>query len=237
MNILLCRSVAVLCIVLPAFVLAAKPDDHEERVKAFQTAIKYMQDNQGCLSIPYSDLQDQCQRKQATVNRWCKESGPWNCDDADPKRLQRQLEQLKTERDTLKSNRADLERKKSSATDDNEKRDCDNKIKEIDDKLYELQRTQGNLEKEINDASKTVSDRMYVAKSCRDARPEVMQIFKDAKSRADGERDADIQPLAQQLIKYWESQEPGHDTAIRAAKEAAEKCDRVLYDIGHLGNH
>jgi chromosome segregation ATPase len=232
-TLLGCFSVISL---LLSLVVPSKADSHEDTVKAFQEGVKYLQEEQGCMSIPYSDLQDSCQRKQKEVNKMCKDSGPWNCDDVDPKKTQEKIERLKTDRDTLKVKREELEAKKSSLTDDNEKRENEEAIKKIDDQLYELKKTQGDLEREVSDSTKMVNDRMYVGKSCRDTRQSVMEVFRDAKSRANGEHDADIEPLAKQLIEGWEKREPGHDQAIEQAKSGIEKCDRVLYDIGHLGS-
>jgi DNA repair exonuclease SbcCD ATPase subunit len=231
-TVLRSLSVIPLLIVLAAL---SKPDDHQDRVKAFQNAINYMQDGKGCLSIPYSDLQDSCQRKQNEVNKLCKESGPWKCEDVDPKITQRKIETLKTDRDMLKAKKEELDRKKSSLTNDNDKRENENKIKEIDDKLYQLAKVQSDLEKEVSDSTKMVNDRMYIGKGCRDARQSVMEVFRDAKSRANSEHDADLESLAKQLIAGWEKQEPGHDQAIQEAKTGIDKCDKVLYDIGHLG--
>lgn len=227
-----CMSVIPLLFVLAAL---SRPDDHQDRVKSFQTAINYMQDGKGCLSIPYADLQDSCQRKQNEVNKLCKDSGPWKCEDVDPKLTQRKIETLKTDRDMLKAKREELDRKKSSLTTDSDKRDNENKIKEIDDKLYQLGKVQSELEREVNESTKMVNDRMYIGKGCRDARQSVMEVFRDAKSRANGEHHADLEPLAKQLIVGWERQEPGHDQAIQEAKNGIEKCDKVLYEIGHLG--
>lgn len=173
-----------------------RADDHEAKVKAFQTAINYSQDNQGCLSIPYDDLQDSCKRKQNEVDKLCKQSGEWKCESVDPKQTQAKIEKAKTERDTLKTEKEELERKKSSLTDDAEKRKCEDRIKEIDNRLYDLKHTQEDLEKEVSDATKLINDRLYIGKACRDARPPVMEVYKDAKSRANGEHDPDIEPLA-----------------------------------------
>ncbi len=208
----------------------------EDRLKDFQTAINYMQDEQGCLSIPYADFQDSCQQKQKEVIRFCKESGPFSCLDIDPKKIQKEIEVAKTSRDALKSEREDLDRKRSSATDDREKREADDKIKEIDDKLYEIKKTQESCEKQVSDTTKTISDRLYVAKACRDARPPVQSVFNDAKSRAATESDAEIKPLAERLIQSWEDRGRTHNDAIKIASNAVENCDRVLYEIGHIGS-
>jgi hypothetical protein len=227
-------------LLLPASVvfllLSLVPGSGAQDQKAFENAINYMQDDKGCLSIPYSDLEDSCERKQNEVNKLCKNSGPWNCEDVDPKETQKKIEELKKERDTLKAQREALERNKPSSTDDHAKREYEENIKKVDDKLYELKRTQGELEKEVSDSTKMVNDRMYVGKGCRDARQSVMEVYRDAKSRANGENDPNIQPLAKRLIAGWEKRESGHQDAIQAAKNGIEKCDKVLYEIGHLGS-
>ena len=208
----------------------------DDRLKDFQTAINYMQDDKGCLSIPYSDLQDGCQRKQAEVNRLCKESGPWNCGDVDPKSTQKKIEALKTEQAALKNAKEDLERQKSSASDDNAKRAIDDKLKDNSSKADALAREHDTLEREVQDGTKAVNDRIYIAKACRDSRSSVHDVFRDAKSRANGESGDEIGPLAKRLVTWWESREAGHEKAIADAKTAAENCDQVLYEIGHLGS-
>jgi DNA repair exonuclease SbcCD ATPase subunit len=218
------------------FTLPVRADDHEERVKAFQTAINYMQDKKGCTSIPYADLQDKCQRKQNEVNKWCKPDERWNCAEVDPKKIQEAIHMLKKERDELKSEKEELERKKPSVTEDSQKREIEDKIKGIENKLYELERTRGVLEKQVSEASKTVNDRMYVGKACLDARPSVQEVYNDAKSRANGEHDPDIAPLAKRLIEYWEAGEQKHKQAIDDTKTGVEDCERILDEIGHLGN-
>jgi DNA-binding protein H-NS len=234
------RLLGSVCVLSILLVISLTPflraDDHEAKVKAFQTAINYSQDNQGCTSIPYDDLQDLCKRKQNEVDKLCKQSGEWKCESVDPKQTQAKIEKAKTERDTLKAEKEELERKKSSLTDDAEKRKCEDRIKEIDNRLYDLKHTQEDLEKEVSDATKLVNDRLYIGKACRDARPPVMEVYKDAKSRANDEHDPDIEPLAKRLVKYWESRETSHEQAIQEVKNGIEKCEKVLYEIGHLGN-
>ncbi len=98
-----------------------------------------------------------------------------------------------------------------------------------------MKRTQSDLETEVSDSTKRVNDRMYVGKTCRDALQSVMEVFRDAKSRATSEHDADIEPLAKQLISGWEKEEPGHEQAIKDVNNGLDRCEKVLYDIGHIG--
>jgi hypothetical protein len=208
----------------------------DDRLKDFQNAINYMQDDKGCLSIPYPSRQEACQRKQADVNRWCKESGPWSCENADPKAMQKDIELLKTEREGLKDQLEKLKQRASSLTSDQDKRDNEDQSKETERKLYELERKRQGLEHEVADSTKSVNDRYYVAKSCLAARTEVQDVFKDAKSSANSEGDADIAPLAKRLAQSWEQGEQKHQEAIKGAAAAVNSCEKTLYDIGHLGS-
>ena len=219
-------------LILLSFAQLAQADD---RLRYFQNAINYMQDEKGCLSIPYPDRQDSCQRKQDEVTKFCKESSS-SCGDMDPKRIQKEIEKVKTERDALKAQKEDLERQRSSLTDDQAKREVEDKLKEIERKLYELDRTRGDLERQVSEATKEVNDRLYVAKACRDARLAVQEVFRDARSRAYDESDAEIRPLARRLAEFWEKGDQKHEQSVANAKAAVENCDKTLYEIGHLGS-
>jgi hypothetical protein len=81
-----------------------------------------------------------------------------------------------------------------------------------------------------------VNDRLYINKACRDARSAVMDVFSSALSSGKSESDPEIAPLAKQLVAGWEKQRPGHDTELKEANTAIEKCDEALYAIGHLGS-
>jgi chromosome segregation ATPase len=235
---MLVSLIAVSILLTLSLAFLSRADEHADRVKAFQNAINYSQDKQACRSIPYPDLEDSCHRKQEIVERWCKNSGTLKCDGSiDPQKTQKSIEDAKTERDVLKAKKEELERKKSSLKEDKEKRENEDKIKEIDDRLYQLKRTQEELEKEVSAATKTISDRIYAGKACRDARPDVIAVFKDARSRASSEHDADIEPLAKRLIAFWEDSEKGHNQQLDEVKTMIDKCDRILYEVGHLGKY
>lgn len=203
----------------------------QDKVKVWENAVNYMQDDKGCFSIPYSDRQESCVRKQNEVNKWCKDSGPFNCDKVDPKKLQADIEKLKTQWDELKVEKEKLER-----ANDNEKRDLDNKIKDIDTKIDSAKKTREDLEKQVQENTKQVNDRLGIAKGCRDARSAVQEVFKDVRSTADRENDPQIVPLTKRLIPWWDGRYQSHEIAVNDAKIAIDTCEKVLYEIGRLGS-
>ena len=68
----------------------------------------------------------------------------------------------------------------------------------------DLQFTCERNEKEVN---RLCNDS---GKACRDARASFQSAFNDAKSRAAGETDPDIKPLADRLIRSWQDREHAH---------------------------
>jgi chromosome segregation ATPase len=208
----------------------------EDKTQLFQDAVKAMQNKKGCESIPYTDLQSDCLRKSEEVDKMCKQSGPSSCTDVDPKKIQKDLEDTKTKKDELKQQKNDLEKSRSSASDDAAKQEIDDKIKEIDDKLEALKQTQESLEKQVQDTTKAINDRMYVAKSCRDYRAAVYEIFDKAISTANSENDAQFASDAKDLSKWWGDKQSGHQEILNNIKNAVDGCEKVLYDIGHLGS-
>jgi hypothetical protein len=223
---------------IAAFVLstAVSLRGGDSSLAAFQTAIGHMGDDEGCLSIPYADKQDECIRKQREVNKWCKDSGPMSCQNIDPKDAQKRIEEIKTTRDTLKSEKENLERKKSASSDDAEKSKLEDDIEAVERKIYENEQKRNPLEQYLSVTTKEINDRLYIAKSCRDYRLAVQQVFGDAKSRARSESDDQIRPLAKDLAESWERKERGHEEAIKGVKSATDHCEEILYAIGHLGS-
>jgi chromosome segregation ATPase len=225
----LLASMSLVAVLSSHFVLA------EDRVKDFENAINYMQDEKGCLSIPYSDLQNSCVAKQREVEKLCKESGQSQCGGIDPKNLQKQIELLKTERDEAKVEKDNLDRKKSSLKDEKEIRENDDKIKEAEGKIENANKKRDPLEKQVSESRRIISDRYELNKQCRDARKSVMEVFAAAKAKVNSETEENIKPIAKRLSDWYEKNEPGHETAIKNADKAIENCEKALYEIDHLG--
>lgn len=226
----LLASMSLVAVLSSSFVLA------EDHVKDFENAINYMQDEQGCFSIPYSDLQNSCVAKQREVEKLCKDSGQSQCAGIDPKSVQKKIELLKTERDEAKAEKDNLDRKKSSLKDEKEIRENDDKIKEAERKIENANKKRDPLEKEVSESRRMISDRLELNKLCRDARKSVMEVFAAAKEKVNRETEENIKPLAKRLSDWYQKNEPGHETAIKNADKARENCETALYEIDHLGS-
>jgi hypothetical protein len=207
----------------------------DDRVKDFENAINYMQDRQGCRSIPYSDLQSSCESKQSEVNKLCKESGERKCvAGLDPKDYQKQIEELKTRRDVAKTEKEALERNKSSLKEDDKIRENDNKIKEAEGKIDAANKGREYLEKQVAESRRAINDRLIASKQCRDYRVAVMEIFARAKSKLESESDEAIKPLAKRLLDGHAKEVPGHQEQIKATDDSIKNCEGMLYDIDRL---
>jgi hypothetical protein len=222
-------------VVLAHVVLTAHPAAAQDRVKDFENAINHAQNSPKgtCQSIPYADYQDACVRKQAEVDRWCE---GWSCKGMDPVELQKRIEALKVHRDAVRGEKENLERQMSSLTDDAAKREAEDKIEGLTDTIESAERQRDVIEKEVEEASRQISDQLYKGKACRDAREGVNEVYRNAKSRAASESDTAIAPLAKRLIAHWDDTEKGHEQEIVEIKLGIERCEKLLYDIGHIGS-
>jgi hypothetical protein len=179
----------------------------------------------GCESIPYSSTRDTCKSKSTAVEEYCKGGrGKWSCDDLNPDGLRRQIENVRKKVEELEIERDDLSRRCSSSTDEGERRDCDDraaaKSKEIDELKNKLVAWQRNLD----DESRAIVDRLYVGERCLGAREDVASAFQSAKSSARSETDEEIRPFALRLIERYEREEPGHAKAIADARAGVDRC-------------
>lgn len=183
----------------------------------------------GCDSIPYSSLRSSCQSKQRDVDSWCKGSkGVWSCEGLDPEGLKKQMEDVKRKVAELKKEKANLASKKSGAKDDKEKRALEDRITATEKEIEKLEEMIEGWQKKLEYEQKEIKERIYKGEKCRDYRQAVAQIFQDAKSKAKGESNAEIKPLAQKLIEKYEDGEAGHGIAIELAKKAISKCKDML---------
>lgn len=183
---------------------------------------------QFCSSIPYEGLRRTCIDKGREVDDWCKSSSrKITCTDLDPAGLVNKIENVKRKISDLKRERDELSSRLGSAKEDSERRDIEGKRKEKEDLIYELERKVDGWESQLSHEKSAVSDRIYNGERCVSYREEVAKIFAEAKSRARSESDPEIKPYAERIIAHWESEESGHDTAIRRYREVVEKCEQM----------
>jgi hypothetical protein len=186
------RSVKMALVVGFAVVLGA-PVAHADKLSDFQEAVG----KTGCESIPYDDLQGNCEDQQKYVHPYCDgEKGPVTCGSESITRdLKDKLEKAKQKVQELKDKKSELQDKKSSATDQSEK---------------------ARLEQEIDQTEKDIYEADY--------RTAVMNVFGYALDKVRGETDEKIKPLARQLRDKYEESKRGHQIAIDNKKNALETC-------------
>ena len=100
-------------------------------------------------------------------------------------------------------------------------------VRALDAGVHEIGKKVENWEGQFSSERSALYDRISNGERCVGFREEVAKAFSDAKSNARSESDSEIKAYAERLISKWESQEPGHATAIRNYKEAVEKCKRM----------
>ena len=187
-----------------------------------------MAKREGCTtaSIPYPDLRDAAERKQADVSRWCKdENAPRSCVGLETKSLiaiidgiPRGIENLKRDRDSL--------RNQQSSAPDSEKSSIGDKIKAVEEKIAakekELDFNKKSLDTDRSDADK----RIYNGDNCVQARKDVQPPFRSASSRARdaGSADPAIKVFTDELRNIWDRCEQEHEKDVRTAQERIEYC-------------
>jgi chromosome segregation ATPase len=177
-------------------------------------------------SIPYEDVRDAAERKQADVERWCKEENtPRSCKGLGTKKLNATLAGIPNAIKSLEDERSSLTRQKDAAS-ESDKSSIDSKIGELDQQIEvkkkELEYTQKSIETNKSDADK----RIYNGKYCVQARKDVIPPFREAMAKAREEKRPEVKPMADELIGIWDRCEKEHDKDIEKAVEAITYCER-----------
>lgn len=189
-------------------------------VDEFKEAVQH----QFCDSIPYRSLRGSCKDKGEIRDDYCKKRES-SCKNLDPKGLHDKIDsELNPKIEALRKQRDELKDKRSDAKDDDARKSIDEQLSSIEEQLEKLGRLVEEMKGKLDENRRLASDRVDVGQRCIDARNEVTRIFADAKSSARGESDDQIKPLAEQLIRYWESQEPPHAEELDLAQKALERC-------------
>jgi hypothetical protein len=185
---------------------------------------KNAENQTGCDSIPYDSIRATCRSNRDGVREWCKNSSrPISCDGLDPSGLTKQIENMKGKIKELKDELGKLP-SSSDAKDDSERRTLEDKKKAIEDKIYELEKRVAEFESRLSNEKTDINNRIYNGDKCVDYRKDVARSFESARSSAKSESDPEIKPIAEKLVRYWESEEPNHAAEIRKYQEAVDRC-------------
>lgn len=189
---------------------------------------QYAARQKGCASIPYSDLQSQCVNTQRKVDDWCKSRGKIGCDDlGSVPGLNKSIEGIEARIKSLQGNKKTKERELTSA-DSAKKKTIEAELEDIDAEIANLTGRIATLRAQAEQATTEISRRIEIVKGCVQYRTDVQDIFDKVSAQAAAEKDADVIPVARQLIDYWQDEHDGHETAIRDYTTAQQKCEDRL---------
>ncbi len=166
----------------------------------------------GCASIPYDYLNSRCKDAQRKVTEYCK-TDKIGCKGLDIDPLKKAIDGMKRKIDSLKRERDQFKR-------DGNRDEADR----VDDEIDDIEKRIDDHKRQIDQNKREIDKRVDRGQRCVDARKRVEGAFKDAKSRAKGESNDEVRPLARQLLKQWEAGERGHADAIRSYNRAIDKC-------------
>lgn len=227
------------CTLLFLVLVVLESSANADNLPAFQAAEK---EQGGCVSIPYSSMRSSCRSTQDAMSDRCKIEQR-SCQKLSATKnimqdiglLTKKIESLRQDRDRLKDELSNLRSKSSNAKDDSEKRDLDDKTRSAESKLSDIESAIRELERRVEDQNKrleelrtTIRERLAVAEPCSRLRRDVMAIFRDAISKANGESDAQIKQIAQSLVRRWQSSVDNHEQEARGAEEVTKNCEKAL---------
>lgn len=181
--------------------------------------------NEGCTSIPSSDLRDRCKRASDFVEQDCKQK-PFGCKDLlENQALADSIKGKEGSIESLKKQKDDLESKKSGAS-DSDKRDIEDKIHELEKQIDNESRSLEDMKKALATDRSDAGNRADQGRRCLEARNDVQYLFTSARSSAQSESDAEKKPFANKLVDYWDRRRADHEDAVNKTKEAIEYCEK-----------
>lgn len=214
-------------LVVLAMMFASSSLVFADKVDDFREAVKAARNDEGCKSIPYSDLQSNCVDQGRPMHDYCDgKKGSVTCDrEGITRGLKNNLEREERNLDELKRKRAELDNKKSRAADDNEKNKVQTEIDQVDNEIKTADRAIEAAKNELEKRKTLVNDAIYNLERCIDHRQSVANTFVAAAGRVRGEDDtATLALYARELKEYYDKTKPGHDLAITYKKNALSTC-------------
>jgi hypothetical protein len=181
-------------------------------------------DEKPCLTIPYSDLRDECLKKRDAVQNQCK-TVQWSCTgDHDIKDILININKKNKGIESLKGENDKSNDRLREAKEDNEKSILNKMIKDNEEAMYQANREVEDLTRQLNDRKENLQKRIEFAETCVSYRTEAQKVFESVISRAKGESDDNIRPIAQKLLAKWEPDVREHDGQKDQVKRGIQTC-------------
>ncbi len=194
-----------------------------DKLSDFKDAVR----EDGCKSIPYSDLKSNCQSESSHVHEYCDGSrGPVTCGSENiTRQLKDRVEKEKKGVEELKEKKSKLESEKSGAADDNEKKRLEKEIEQVEKDIYEAGKRVDQAIAELETRKKLVDDAIYTIGKCMDYRRAVMNVFGYALDKVRSENETpELQELGRKLRDKYEAEKRGHEIAITEKDNALNTC-------------
>lgn len=214
-------------IVVSVMTLASSSIGFADKVDDFREAVKAARNDEGCKSIPYSDLRRNCVDQGVPMHDYCDgKKGPVTCDrEGISRQLTNNLERERRNLDDLKRKRSDLNDKKSRASDDSEKNKLQAEIDQVDKEIYSTEKAIDTAKNDIDKRKTLVNDAIYNIDKCIDHRQAVANTFVQAAGKIRGEDEtATLAVYARELKEYYDKTKPGHELAITYKQNALSTC-------------
>ena len=198
-----------------------------DKLSDFKDAVAAANANEGCKSIPYSDLRSNCTSEGSQVHDWCDGSkGPVTCVSEDiTRQVKNAVEKERKNVQDLKEKKSKLEDDRSRASNDDEKSKITKEIEQVERDIYDAGKRVEQAEKDLDARRKLVEDAIYNLDRCISYRRAVMNVFAAALDKVRNEDETpEIKDLARQLRDKYEEAKPGHETQITGRSNALATC-------------
>jgi hypothetical protein len=192
-----------------------------DKLDDFKSAVN----STGCKSIPYGDLQRNCEDQQKEVHKWCDgDRGPVSVEKGISSKLKRDSENEKKTYEELRRKKSDLEGAISRSSNEQEKTKLKNELEATQKDIYNSEKTIDNIKNALDKRKDLVEKAIYTIEKCIDFRRAVMNVFATALDRVRSENENAIAPLARTLRDRYEESKRGHEIAITDKNNALSTC-------------
>ncbi len=161
-----------------------------------------------CNSIPYSDYRESCLGYRKDKDFYCKSESTtvsW-----DPRETKSRIEKTSADIRDQTGLRDNLDREKNQSSDDAKKKSLEEEIGKMNEKIRRLESQLEIQKANLRDDQNNVRNMLPDLERCEQIRAATLKLFDDVISKARGESDALIKPIADRLITRWREGQVNH---------------------------